>query len=49
VLKVISGEGVTVGPILMGAASPAHVMTPSSTVRRVMNMTALSVAQARRG
>ena len=49
VLKVISGEGVTVGPILMGAASPAHVMTPSSTVRRVMNMTALAVAQARRG
>jgi malate dehydrogenase (oxaloacetate-decarboxylating)(NADP+) len=46
VLKVIAGEGVTVGPILMGAASPAHVLTPSSTVRRVLNMTALAIAQA---
>jgi malate dehydrogenase (oxaloacetate-decarboxylating)(NADP+) len=30
----------------MGAAQPAHVLTPSSTVRRVLNMTALTVAQA---
>jgi malate dehydrogenase (oxaloacetate-decarboxylating)(NADP+) len=47
-LKQVAGEGVTVGPILMGAAAPAHVLTPSSTVRRVMNMTALCVAQGRK-
>jgi malate dehydrogenase (oxaloacetate-decarboxylating)(NADP+) len=46
VLKAVGGEGTTVGPILMGAAQPAHVLTPSSTVRRVLNMTALTVAQA---
>ena len=44
-LKVIGGDGVTVGPILMGGAAPAHVLTPSSTVRRVLNMTALAAAQ----
>jgi malate dehydrogenase (oxaloacetate-decarboxylating)(NADP+) len=46
VLKAVSGEGVTVGPILMGVAKPAHVLTPSSTYRRVLNMTALAAAQA---
>jgi malate dehydrogenase (oxaloacetate-decarboxylating)(NADP+) len=46
VLKVMSGEGTTVGPILMGVARPAHVLTPSSTFRRVLNMTALTAAQA---
>jgi malate dehydrogenase (oxaloacetate-decarboxylating)(NADP+) len=35
---------VTVGPILLGAADTAHVLTPSATVRRVVNMTALAVA-----
>jgi malate dehydrogenase (oxaloacetate-decarboxylating)(NADP+) len=35
-----------VGPILLGAAASAHVLTPSSTVRRVVNMTALAVANA---
>ncbi len=44
VLKVTGGNGVTVGPILLGAAATAHVLTPSSTVRRVVNMTALAVA-----
>ncbi len=44
VLKVTGGHGVTVGPILLGAAKTAHVLTPSSTVRRVVNMTALAVA-----
>ena len=43
VLKVIGGHGVTVGPILLGAAASAHVLTPSATVRRVVNMTALAV------
>ena len=44
VLKVTGGHGVTVGPVLLGAARPVHILTPSSTVRRVVNMTALAVA-----
>jgi malate dehydrogenase (oxaloacetate-decarboxylating)(NADP+) len=44
VLKMTGGNGVTVGPILLGAAATAHVLNPSSTVRRVVNMTALAVA-----
>ena len=44
VLKVTGGAGVTVGPILLGAGGTAHIMTPSATVRRIMNMTALAVA-----
>ncbi len=46
VLKVTSGHGVTVGPILLGSAASAHILTPSSTVRRVVNMTALAAANA---
>ncbi|MBS0453486.1 MAG: NADP-dependent malic enzyme [Proteobacteria bacterium] len=46
VLKMTGSHGVTVGPILLGAASSAHVLTPSATVRRVINMTALAVANA---
>ena len=46
VLKMTSGHGVTVGPILLGAAAPAHILTPSATVRRLVNMTALTVAAA---
>jgi malate dehydrogenase (oxaloacetate-decarboxylating)(NADP+) len=46
VLKAVGAEGMTVGPIIMGVAKPAHVLTPSSTVRRVLNMTALTAAQA---
>ena len=51
VLKMTGGSGVTVGPILLGAAASAHVLTSSATVRRVVNMTALAVANAaqRRG
>jgi hypothetical protein len=44
VLKVSSGKGVTVGPILLGAAKPVHILSPSATVRRIVNMTALAVA-----
>jgi len=44
VLKMTGGHGVTVGPILLGTAKPAHILTPSATVRRVINMTALAVA-----
>jgi malate dehydrogenase (oxaloacetate-decarboxylating)(NADP+) len=46
VLKITGGHGVTVGPILLGAAKPVHILTPSATVRRVVNMTALAVADA---
>jgi len=46
VLKMIGSNGVTVGPILLGAAASAHILTPSATVRRVVNMTALAVANA---
>jgi malate dehydrogenase (oxaloacetate-decarboxylating)(NADP+) len=46
VLKVTGGHGVTVGPVLLGAARPVHILTPSATVRRVVNMTALAVADA---
>ena len=42
-LKVASGAGVTLGPILLGVAKPACVLTPSATVRRIVNMTALTV------
>ncbi len=49
VLKVTGGHGVTVGPILLGAARPAHILTPTSTMRRVLNMTALAVADVDAG
>jgi malate dehydrogenase (oxaloacetate-decarboxylating)(NADP+) len=45
-LKTVSGDGLTVGPILLGAASPVHILSPSATVRRIVNMTALAVAAA---
>jgi malate dehydrogenase (oxaloacetate-decarboxylating)(NADP+) len=46
VLKVTGGRGVTVGPILLGAAMPVHVLTPSATVRRIVNMTAFAAVDA---
>jgi len=42
-LKTAAGDGVTVGPILLGAARAVHILTPSATVRRIVNMTALAV------
>jgi malate dehydrogenase (oxaloacetate-decarboxylating)(NADP+) len=45
-LKTASGDGITIGPILLGAARPAHILTPSATVRRIVNMTALTVVDA---
>ena len=47
VLKISVSQGVTVGPILLGAAAPVHILTPSATVRRIVNMTALAVADVR--
>jgi len=46
VLKTTTSGGVTVGPILMGAAATAYILTPAATVRRVFNMTALAVASS---
>jgi malate dehydrogenase (oxaloacetate-decarboxylating)(NADP+) len=42
-LKTAAGDGVTIGPILLGAARAAHILTPSASVRRIVNMTALTV------
>ncbi len=42
-LKASAGGGVTLGPILLGIAKPVHILTPSATVRRIVNMTALTV------
>jgi malate dehydrogenase (oxaloacetate-decarboxylating)(NADP+) len=47
VLKISASQGVTIGPILLGAAAPVHILTPSATVRRIVNMTALAVADVR--
>jgi malate dehydrogenase (oxaloacetate-decarboxylating)(NADP+) len=45
----ILGEGLTIGPILLGAALPAHILTPSATVRGIVNMAAFAVVDAGRG
>ena len=45
-LRIAAGGGITVGGILLGAALPVHILTPSATVRRIVNMTALAVVDA---
>jgi len=45
-LKVAAGNGIIVGPILLGLARPAHILEPGVTVRRIVNMTALAVVDA---
>jgi malate dehydrogenase (oxaloacetate-decarboxylating)(NADP+) len=45
-LKTVGGAGITIGPILLGAARPVHILTPNATVRRIVNMTALAVVDA---
>ena len=45
-LKVTVGEGITVGPMLLGAAKPVHILTPTATVRRLVNMSALASVDA---
>ena len=47
-LKTAAGDGVTIGPILLGAGKPVHILTPTATVRRIVNMTALTVVEAGR-
>ncbi|MFN4021517.1 MAG: NADP-dependent malic enzyme [Hydrogenophilus thermoluteolus] len=45
-VKQVSGQGVSVGPMLLGAAMPVQILTPSATVRRLVNMTAVAVVDA---
>ncbi len=45
-LTRVMSDGVGIGPVLMGMAQPAHVLTPSATVRRVVNMTAIAAVEA---
>ena len=45
-LRMAAGHGITVGGILLGAARPVHILTPSATVRRIVNMTALASVDA---
>jgi malate dehydrogenase (oxaloacetate-decarboxylating)(NADP+) len=45
-LKSAAGHNVAIGPILLGCAAPAHILTPAATVRRIVNMTAVTVVQA---
>jgi malate dehydrogenase (oxaloacetate-decarboxylating)(NADP+) len=48
-LKTAAGGGIAIGPMLLGVAKPAHILTASATVRRIVNMTALTVAEANLG
>jgi malate dehydrogenase (oxaloacetate-decarboxylating)(NADP+) len=45
-LKIVAGQGISVGPILLGAAKPVHILTPTATVRGLVNMTALTAVAA---
>ena len=45
-LKTAAGGNIAIGPVLLGAAKPVHILTASATVRRIVNMTALAVADA---
>ncbi len=48
-LKTAAGGGIAIGPVLLGAAQPVHILTASATVRRIVNMTAVTVADANAG
>ena len=45
-LKDVAGDGLTVGPLLLGAARPVHIVTPTATVRRLVNLAALLSVEA---
>jgi malate dehydrogenase (oxaloacetate-decarboxylating)(NADP+) len=45
-LKTAAGNGVAIGPVLLGCSRPVHILTPSATVRRIVNMAALCVVDA---
>jgi malate dehydrogenase (oxaloacetate-decarboxylating)(NADP+) len=46
VVRTVSGHGITVGAILLGAAKSVHILTPAATVRRIVNMSSLAVVDA---
>ena len=46
-MKMANGDGISVGPMLLGAALPVHILTPSATVRRLINVTAIAVVDAK--
>ena len=46
-LKVLAGDGITIGPVLLGASKSVHILTNTATVRRIVNMSALAVAGVR--
>jgi len=48
-VKTANADGVSIGPILLGAEKPVHILTPSATVRRLVNITALAVVDAAEG
>jgi hypothetical protein len=48
-LKQAAGDGVTIGPILLGTRAPVSILTPTATVRRIVNLTAVTVVEAARG
>lgn len=45
-LKTAAGNGIAIGPLLLGVAKPVHILTPAATVRRIVNVTALTVVEA---
>jgi malate dehydrogenase (oxaloacetate-decarboxylating)(NADP+) len=45
-LKTAAGNNIAIGPVLLGAAKPVHILTASATVRRIVNMTAWTVIDA---
>jgi malate dehydrogenase (oxaloacetate-decarboxylating)(NADP+) len=47
-LKTAAGNNVAIGPMLLGCAAPAHILTEAATVRRILNMTAITVVEANR-
>jgi malate dehydrogenase (oxaloacetate-decarboxylating)(NADP+) len=45
-LKTAAGNGIAIGPLLLGVAKPIHILTPAATVRRIVNVTTLAVVEA---
>jgi malate dehydrogenase (oxaloacetate-decarboxylating)(NADP+) len=45
-LKTAAGNGVAIGPLLLGVAKPIHILTPAATVRRIVNVSTLAVVEA---
>lgn len=48
-LKTAAGNNVAIGPVLLGCKAPAHILTPSATVQRIVNMAAFTVVEANAG